>query len=91
MHDQIKDPGVCLACFDLFNYLPFAALLQSVFAMHGGLSPSVHLLDQTTAVDCFQEPVPETPMSDLVWNTRSRRSRQGSGYSLGDDVASSMG
>eukprot|EP01052_Picozoa_sp_SAG31_P024129 SAG31_NODE_2032_length_6625_cov_3.010113_7_plen_81_part_00 len=45
---------------DLFDYLPLAAVVErQLFAVHGGLSPSVDTLDQIRALSRFSEiPVP---------------------------------
>jgi diadenosine tetraphosphatase ApaH/serine/threonine PP2A family protein phosphatase len=92
---KFKEPAVYQECLEVFNYLPFAALItKRIFAIHGGLSPSLHLLDQIPAADRFQEPVIDTPMSDLLWSDPGttegfvgfQSSRRGSGYNFGADV-----
>ncbi len=44
-------------CFtDLFDYLPMTAIVEdSIFCLHGGLSPSVNTLDHIRSLDRFQE------------------------------------
>ncbi len=44
-------------CFtELFDYLPMTALVEdSIFCLHGGLSPSVDTLDHVRSLDRFQE------------------------------------
>jgi diadenosine tetraphosphatase ApaH/serine/threonine PP2A family protein phosphatase len=92
---KFKDPTIYESCLDLFNYLPFAALINKrIFAVHGGLSPSLHLLDQIPAADRFQEPVTSTVMSDILWGDPGsteasagfQASRRGAGYVFGGDV-----
>ena len=36
--------------------------------MHGGLSPSIHTIDQIKVIDRFREIPHEGPMADLVWS-----------------------
>jgi diadenosine tetraphosphatase ApaH/serine/threonine PP2A family protein phosphatase len=82
-------------CLELFNCLPFAARINKrIWTVHGGLSPFLHLLDQLEAADRFQEPVQDTPMSDILWAdpngadsfTGFMASRRGAGYHFGGDV-----
>jgi diadenosine tetraphosphatase ApaH/serine/threonine PP2A family protein phosphatase len=79
---------------DLFDFLPIAALIDdSVFCVHGGLSPSLQTLDQISLLDRFQEIPSDGGLADLVWadpdatrlgfNTSSR----GAGYMFGEDEA----
>jgi diadenosine tetraphosphatase ApaH/serine/threonine PP2A family protein phosphatase len=69
-----------------------ATINGRIFAVHGGLSPSIHLLDQLSAIDRFQDPVTEGPLTDLLWAdpfegmSGFRASKRGLGYLFGGDV-----
>lgn len=77
---------------DLFDYLPLTALVDSqIFCVHGGLSPSIDLLDQIRQLP--REEVPhEGPMCDLLWSDPDDRcgwgiSPRGAGYTFGQDIS----
>ncbi|KAI8927925.1 Metallo-dependent phosphatase-like protein [Entophlyctis helioformis] len=54
---------------DLFDYLVLAVVISdSILCVHGGLSPSLHTLDQIRVIDRFREIPHEGPMADLVWS-----------------------
>ncbi|KAJ3038087.1 putative serine/threonine protein phosphatase [Rhizophlyctis rosea] len=54
---------------DLFDYLVLSVVIQdSIFCVHGGLSPSLHTVDQIRVIDRFREIPHEGPMADLVWS-----------------------
>jgi len=78
---------------DLFDYLPLTALIDNtIFCLHGGLSPSVDTLDQIRALDRLQEPPHEGPMCDLFWSDPDERSGwgispRGAGYTFGQDIS----
>lgn len=77
---------------DLFDFLPMTALIENrIFAMHGGLSPSIDTLDNARSLDRFQEVPHEGPMCDLVWSDPDDRcgwgiSPRGAGYTFGQDI-----
>jgi serine/threonine-protein phosphatase 2A catalytic subunit len=67
------------------------SLICSIFALHGGLSPSLDTLDQARALDRVQEVPHEGPMCDLVWSDPDERpgwglSPRGAGYTFGADI-----
>ena len=77
---------------DLFDYLPLTALVENViFALHGGLSPSIDTLDNVRTLDRVQEVPHEGPMCDLLWSDPDDRagwgiSPRGAGYTFGQDI-----
>eukprot|EP00929_Paragymnodinium_shiwhaense_P014228 TRINITY_DN12211_c0_g1_i1.p1 TRINITY_DN12211_c0_g1~~TRINITY_DN12211_c0_g1_i1.p1 ORF type:complete len:353 (+),score=55.06 TRINITY_DN12211_c0_g1_i1:177-1235(+) len=80
---------------DLFDYLPMAAVVgESVFAVHGGLSPSVQHIDQIRILDRFTEIPHDGPLADLMWSDPDPEkqgfifSPRGAGYVFGHDVVS---
>lgn len=78
---------------DLFDYLPLGATIDgSIFATHGGLSPSCQRLDQVRAIDRFKEIPHDGVMADLVWLDPDpdipdfMLSPRGAGYLFGRDI-----
>ena len=54
---------------DLFDFLPLTAVIEdSIFCLHGGLSPSIDTLDHIRQLDRVQEVPHEGPMCDLLWS-----------------------
>mmetsp|Transcript_766 Transcript_766/g.1679 ORF Transcript_766/g.1679 Transcript_766/m.1679 type:complete len:324 (-) Transcript_766:91-1062(-) len=82
-------------CFtELFDYLPIAASIGgSILAVHGGLSPSLHHLDQIRLLDRFAEIPHDGPLADLMWSDPDPDklgfviSPRGAGFVFGQDVA----
>eukprot|EP01138_Halocafeteria_seosinensis_P002079 gb/GECG01002128.1/.p1 GENE.gb/GECG01002128.1/~~gb/GECG01002128.1/.p1 ORF type:complete len:313 (+),score=13.62 gb/GECG01002128.1/:1-939(+) len=78
---------------DLFDYLPLTAVVENqIFALHGGLSPSLDTLDQIRILDRVQEVPHEGLMCDLLWSDPDDRkgwgiSPRGAGYTFGYDVS----
>ncbi|BFZ58941.1 Putative serine/threonine protein phosphatase [Savitreella phatthalungensis] len=77
----------------LFDFLTLTAVIDDrIFAVHGGLSPSIHTLDQIRVVDRFREIPHEGPMADLVWSDPDPErdefslSPRGAGYTFGKAV-----
>ena len=80
---------------DLFDYMPLTALVDSqIFCVHGGLSPSIDVLDQIRQLP--REEVPhEGAMCDLLWSDPEEieswgLSPRGAGYLFGGDVCSTF-
>lgn len=77
---------------DLFDYFPLTALVENaIFALHGGLSPSIDTLDNVRTLDRVQEVPHEGPMCDLLWSDPDDRagwgiSPRGAGYTFGQDI-----
>ena len=78
---------------DLFDFLPYAAVVDdSVFCVHGGLSPSIQTLEQLSVLDRFQEIPGEGGLADLVWADPDANrmgfnpSSRGAGYMFGEDI-----
>lgn len=56
-------------CTEIFDYLSLSALVEnSIFCVHGGLSPSITTLDQIRKINRKQEVPHEGPMCDLLWS-----------------------
>ena len=78
---------------DLFDYIPMTALVEnSIFGMHGGLSPSIESLDDVRGHDRIQEVPHEGPLCDLLWSDPDDRpgwgiSPRGAGYTFGADIS----
>jgi serine/threonine-protein phosphatase PPG1 len=53
----------------MFDYLTVAALIDNtIFCVHGGLSPNVTTLDQIRVLERFKEVPAEGPLTDLLWS-----------------------
>jgi len=76
----------------LFDTLPLSAAIEnSVFCPHAGLSPSLDTVDHIQQLNRFQEIPHEGPMCDLVWSDPDERcgwgiSPRGAGYTFGADI-----
>jgi diadenosine tetraphosphatase ApaH/serine/threonine PP2A family protein phosphatase len=56
-------------CTDIFDLLALAAIVGgSLFAVLGGLSPSISTLDAIRSIDRMQEVPHEGGMCDLLWS-----------------------
>ncbi|RKP26258.1 Metallo-dependent phosphatase-like protein [Syncephalis pseudoplumigaleata] len=81
-------------CFtDMFDYLILSVVIDdSIFCVHGGLSPSIQNIDQIKVIDRFREVPHEGPMADLVWSDPDPDkedfvvSPRGAGYYFGSAV-----
>jgi serine/threonine-protein phosphatase 2A catalytic subunit len=78
---------------DLFDYFPLTAVVEnSIFCLHGGLSPSIDTLDHVRQLDRVQEVPHEGPMCDLLWSDPDDRSGwgispRGAGFTFGADIS----
>ncbi|TIA73392.1 hypothetical protein E3P92_01647 [Wallemia ichthyophaga] len=86
-------PTVWTAFTDMFDYLTLSVVIDNrIFCVHGGLSPSIHTLDQIKIIDRFREIPHEGPMADLVWSDPDPGkeefaiSPRGAGYTFGSQV-----
>ena len=74
---------------DLFDYLPLTAVVEnSIFCLHGGLSPSIDTLDQINQIDRIMEVPHSGPICDLLWSDPDDRSGwgvnpRGAGFTFG--------
>jgi len=79
-------------CTEIFDYLSLSAIISdTLFCVHGGLSPSITSLDQIRAIDRKQEVPHDGPMCDLLWSDPEEIegwgvSPRGAGYLFGQDV-----
>lgn len=78
---------------DMFDFLTLSVVINDqIFCVHGGLSPSIHSVDQIKIIDRFREIPHEGPMADLVWSDPDPErdefslSPRGAGYTFGGDV-----
>jgi diadenosine tetraphosphatase ApaH/serine/threonine PP2A family protein phosphatase len=57
-------------CTDIFDYLSLAAIVDdSIFCVHGGLSPSINdSIDEIRSIDRKQEIPHDGAMCDLMWS-----------------------
>jgi len=83
-------------CTEVFDYLFLAAVVDDqVFAVHGGLSPSVNSIDQINKIDRKQEVPHDGAMCDLLWSDPEEidgwgLSPRGAGYLFGGDVVAAF-
>jgi len=80
---------------DLFDYLTITVIIDnSIFCVHGGLSPSLPTLDQIKSLNRFQEIPHEGALADLMWSDPEADkedfaiSPRGAGYTYGGKVVS---
>lgn len=78
---------------DMFDYLTLSVVIEDrIFCVHGGLSPTIHSIDQIKVVDRFREIPHEGAMADLVWSDPDSEkedfaiSPRGAGYTFGSGV-----
>ncbi|KAG4304042.1 hypothetical protein PORY_002565 [Pneumocystis oryctolagi] len=78
---------------NMFDFLTLSVIIDNkIFCVHGGLSPSIHSIDQIKIIDRFREIPHEGPMADLVWSDPDQDkhdfsiSPRGAGYTFGIDI-----
>eukprot|EP00928_Gymnodinium_smaydae_P061966 TRINITY_DN45915_c0_g1_i1.p1 TRINITY_DN45915_c0_g1~~TRINITY_DN45915_c0_g1_i1.p1 ORF type:complete len:331 (+),score=52.93 TRINITY_DN45915_c0_g1_i1:227-1219(+) len=77
-------------CTEIFDYLTLSAIVEnSIFCVHGGLSPDIKLLDQIRTINRVQEIPHEGAFGDLVWSDPEEIetwavSPRGAGWLFGD-------
>lgn len=78
---------------DLFDFMTLSVVIEnSIFCVHGGLSPSIQTIDQIKMIDRFREIPHEGPMADLVWSDPDEGrpefsiSPRGAGYTFGSTI-----
>ncbi|KAL0245197.1 hypothetical protein GEMRC1_009277 [Eukaryota sp. GEM-RC1] len=90
---KYSSPNLWKLFTDLFDCLPLAALIDnSIFCLHGGLSPSFETVDQIRALDRKMEAPHEGAMCDILWSDPDERigwgaSPRGAGYTFGQDIS----
>ena len=82
--------GIWMMCNDMFDLMPMAAIIDnSVFSVHGGLSPRITTVDSVSLFDRNNELPPESPLCDLCWSdpeervTKWKKNQRGAGYLFG--------
>jgi diadenosine tetraphosphatase ApaH/serine/threonine PP2A family protein phosphatase len=61
--------GVWRLFTEVFDLLPLAAILgDRIYCVHGGLSPSISLVDQVAQLDRRMEVPIKGPIADLLWS-----------------------
>ncbi|KAL0215693.1 hypothetical protein P9112_007877 [Eukaryota sp. TZLM1-RC] len=86
-------PTVWNSLMSVFDALPPSAVVaNTMFAVHGGLSPQLSVLDQLRVIDRYGCLVSESLISDLLWadpdpdHEGFRQSPRGAGWIFGEDV-----
>lgn len=89
--------GLWTMCNDTFDLLPIAALVDSdIFCVHGGLSPSLPLIERISLIERQQEIPTDGPFADLVWSDPEEKARtyrqntRGAGFLFGKDQCSAF-
>ena len=90
---KYANPNVWTSITNMFDFLPLAAVVGgSVLAVHGGLSPSLNVLDQLRILNRFADIPHEGPIADIMWSDPDAEkegfsvSPRGAGYIFGHDV-----
>jgi diadenosine tetraphosphatase ApaH/serine/threonine PP2A family protein phosphatase len=82
--------GLWLRCMNLFDLLPYAAIIDGdVFSVHGGISPMMPLIDKINTKNRMRETPQYGMITDLVWSdpdddvTFFRANARGAGFLFG--------
>ena len=65
---------ISMHCYYIALFSNSVSLLEQIFCVHGGLSPSIQTLDQIRIIDRKQEVPHDGPMCDLLWSDPEGRS-----------------
>lgn len=78
MNRKYGNPSAWNRFIEVFTYLPLAAVIDnSILCLHGGLSPSLPLLDNFQNINRVSD-IPESgPMCDIVWSDPDLSSKEG--------------
>ena len=81
------------AVMEVFDCLTISALIENrIFAVHGGVSPSVLLLDHIRVINRFSEVPRDGPFSDMMWSDPDPAAEgfavsvRGAGFTFGEDI-----
>jgi len=91
-HTKYGSANAWKYCTQVFDLLTIAALVdETIFCVHGGLSPDVRTLDQIRTITRNLEIPHEGPFCDLMWSDpedigKWRVSPRGAGWLFGDEV-----
>ena len=78
---------------EAFDYLPLTAVVEnSIFCLHGGLSPTIDKLDHIRQLERVMEVPVDGPMCDLLWSDPHEQagwatSFRGAGFNFGPDIS----
>lgn len=81
--------GLWKLCNDIFDMLPIAALVSNtIYCVHGGLSPEIRLIDQLAMINRRRDIPPSGPVSDICWSDPEDimywgKNARGAGYLYG--------
>ncbi|OHS93968.1 Serine/threonine-protein phosphatase PP1 [Tritrichomonas foetus] len=88
--DVFEDKGVWRSLNDVFNCLPFAAILNDkIFCVHGGISPKIKKISEIENLERPLIHVDESGICDLLWSDPRRdvkkfkKSERGLGFYFG--------
>jgi serine/threonine-protein phosphatase 4 catalytic subunit len=90
---KFSSVAVWRLCTEIFDLLALAAIVGgTLFAVHGGLSPSITTLDEIRNIDRKQEVPHDGGMCDLLWSDPDEDtglwgvSQRGAGYLFGNEA-----
>ncbi len=90
---KYKSPSVWRSFTDIFDYLTLTVVIDnSLFAVHGGLSPSFSTIDELRVLDRFSEIPHDGPIADIMWSDPDTDkpdfavSPRGAGFTFGSSI-----